>query len=105
MPSAFNCPNCGAPIEVIAGRTDVKCAACGTVTNLSDLLARMTPVETPQQNDRVGPINLLIFGNQVGCCGCLAGLVTVLIIGAIILFIIAGSTPGGFSGILTQAAH
>ncbi|MHB8626884.1 MAG: hypothetical protein ACYDBJ_08145 [Aggregatilineales bacterium] len=104
MPSAFKCPNCGAALEVIGGRTDVTCATCGTVTNLSVLLARMAPVDT-SSNDRPGPLAWLIIGNRLGCCSCLAAIVTLIMFGVIALFVISATVPGGISGVLTQVAH
>ena len=105
MTSLFRCPNCGAALDVVAGRTDVKCAQCGTVTNLSDLLARMEPANLPPTNTRPGPLAWLLLGNQAGCCGCVAAIVTLIVIAAIALFAISASVPGGISGMLTQAAH
>ncbi len=105
MPSVFRCPNCGAALDVIAGRTDVKCAQCGTVSNLSDLLARMEPANLPPANDRPGPLALLLMGNQLGCCACLAVIIVLIVFAAIALFAVSASVPGGISGMLTQAAH
>ena len=105
MSSAYKCPNCGAALEVIAGRTDVTCATCGAVTNLSELLARMSYVELPKEPDRMGPLNLFLLVNRLGGCGCVAALVMACIVVVFILVAISLSVPGGFSGYLTQTAH
>ena len=99
MPSAYKCPNCGAALEVIAGRTDVTCATCGAVTNLSELLARMSYVELPKEPDRMGPLNLLILANRLGGIGCAVAFVLACIVLAIILAV------ANFSGSLTQVAR
>lgn len=97
MPSAFKCPNCGAPIEVTAGRTDVKCATCGTVTNLSELLARMSYVEMPREPDRMGPVNFFILANRLGGIGCAIALIMACIVLAVILFAVNASVSGGLT--------
>ena len=88
---SFRCPNCGAPLEVTPGRTDVKCTQCGTVTNLSQLLARMEPANLPPPDNSPQPLSWLIFGNQVGWCGCIAAVIFIIAFLAIVFFLSHGA--------------
>jgi hypothetical protein len=105
MSSSFTCPNCGAPLNFKAGRTDVTCDNCGRLSNLQDLIARMQPVNTQSTNDGSQLLTWLTLGNRAGCFGCLWTIVVLTIGCAIVWCALSFAVPGGISGVLTQVAR
>ncbi len=107
MAASFTCPNCGAPLEFKAGRTDVTCEKCSRVSNLHDLIARMQPADNTQStaNDGSRLLTWLTLGNRAGCCGCIFTIMVLAVIGAIVICSLTFAVPGGIPSVLTQAAR